>query len=65
MNTFGKYLLGRLREPSTWAGLSVIATLVGVPPGTFDLVHTIVIAGLGLAATVTPDRSASIVTESP
>lgn len=44
------FLLGRLREPSTWAGLSVIATMLGAPPGSVDLVHQIVVGVTGLAS---------------
>lgn len=40
-------ILARLREPSTWAGLSALGLLFGVPPGTLDAVST---AGIALAA---------------
>lgn len=46
----------RLTEPSTYAGLSVLAALFGMPPG---LVETSVqaIAGIGaLAAIVLPEK---------
>lgn len=40
-------IVKRFREPSTWAGLSVLAVLFGVPPGTFELVTQL---GIGLAS---------------
>lgn len=50
-----KKLANRLKEPSTWAGISIIATLFGVPPGTFELVSQLVMAGAGLAAIALPE----------
>jgi hypothetical protein len=41
----------RLREPSTWIGLSVLATIVGIPPGTIA-VATKVIGAVGAIAGV-------------
>jgi len=52
------YLLARLREPSTIAGLGVLATLAGLPPGTVDLVAQIVGGVAGLVAIVKPDQVA-------
>ncbi len=44
-----KSILKRLREPSTWAGLSVIGVLVGLPPGTIEAAGQVVggLAALG------------------
>jgi len=50
-----KAILNRLREPSTWAGLSVLAALVGVPPGTFELVSQVVMGVAGLVAIALPE----------
>jgi len=52
------YILARMREPSTWRGLTLILTAVGVPlaPGVAD---TIVAVGLAVAGTIgaaAPDR---------
>ena len=33
-----KAIIKRLREPSTWAGLSVLGVVFGLPPGTLELV---------------------------
>lgn len=52
-----KALLNRIKEPSTWAGLSVLAALFGVPPGTFELVSQVVMGAAGLAAIALPESS--------
>jgi hypothetical protein len=49
------FLAARLREPSTLAGLSLLATLAGLPPGTVDAGLAAVAAVAGLAAAVLPD----------
>jgi hypothetical protein len=46
-----KIIKSRLREPSTWIGLSVLATIVGIPPGTIA-VATKVIGAVGAIAGV-------------
>lgn len=43
-------ILNRLREPSTMAGLGVLLTLFGVPPGVPELAGQAVAALAGLAA---------------
>lgn len=52
-----KAFLNRLREPSTWAGLSALGVLFGVPPGTFDLAAQVVIGVAGLAGVVMPENT--------
>jgi hypothetical protein len=52
------YVLERMKEPSTWRGLVLLLTALGVPlaPGVSD---AIIAAGLGLAGligAVMPDR---------
>lgn len=42
-------ILERMREPSSWAGVSVLLVLFGVPPGVPELVGQV---GAGLAALV-------------
>lgn len=49
-------ILSRLREPSTWAGLSALGLLFGLPPGTFDAVGQIVAGVAGLAAIFLPEK---------
>ncbi len=50
-----KLILKRLREPSTMAGLAVLATIAGMPPGTADLTVQAVAALAGLAAVMLPE----------
>lgn len=50
------FLLSRLLEPSTWAGLTGLAVALGTPP---DVMHELVQAGAALAslaAIVLPER---------
>lgn len=54
-----KLLLSRLREPSTWAGLSMLAALFGVPPGTVDLIAQVVGGVAALAAMALPEAAAA------
>ncbi len=51
-------ILNRLREPSTWAGLSALGLLIGVPPGTFDAAGQIIAGLSGLAAIFLPESGA-------
>lgn len=52
------YVLERLKEPSTWRGLTLLLTALGIPlaPGVSD---AIIAAGLGIAGligAVMPDK---------
>lgn len=52
------YILERMKEPSTWRGLTLLLTALGVPlaPGLSD---AIIAAGLGIAGligAVMPDK---------
>ena len=49
-------LLTRLREPSTWAGLSVLGVLFGAPEGAMDAVGQIVGGVAALGAIVLAER---------
>lgn len=49
-------VVGRLREPSTWAGLSAMALIFGLPPGTIDAVGQIVGGLAALGAIVLKER---------
>lgn len=46
-----KYIVDRLKEPSSWRGLVMLATAFGVTV-TPDLVTSIVAAGTGLAGII-------------
>ncbi len=50
------FIMKRLREPSTWAGLSIIGAMVGLPPGTVDAVGQIVGGAAALVAIFLPER---------
>lgn len=54
MNAF----FSRLREPSTWAGLSALGLVFGLPPGTLDLLAQIGIGVAGLAGVVLSEKGA-------
>ncbi len=49
-------LLTRFREPSTWAGVSVLLTLFGVPPGVPDALGQLVAGAAALAAVVVREK---------
>ena len=53
-----KTFLDRLREPSTWAGISMLGVVFGLPPGTIDLVGQVIGGVAGLAAVVLGERKA-------
>ncbi len=49
------YVLNRIKEPSTWAALSAIAALFGVPMGSVDAIHAIVGGVAALVAIALPE----------
>lgn len=51
-----KFIINRLKEPSTWAGLSALGVLFGVPPGTLDLIAQVGIGAGGLLAIALKDK---------
>jgi hypothetical protein len=53
------YFLNRLREPSTWSGIGILVSLLGVPATTFGLVQQCVMAGAGLIAIAFPEKPAA------
>lgn len=55
MNPILKNVFKRMKEPSTWAGLGIIAAMLGVPPGTFELVTQIGLGVAGLFAVALPE----------
>ena len=46
-----KYILDRLKEPSSWRGLVMIATASGVSVNP-ELMESIIVAGTGLAGVI-------------
>ncbi len=49
-------ILNKLREPSTWAGIAILGTIFGLPPGTVEAVGQIVGGVAGVAAIVLDER---------
>ncbi len=53
-----KSIIDRLKEPSTWAGLSALGIVFGLPPGTIDLVVQVVVGVTGLASIALGEKKA-------
>lgn len=53
-----KYLLQRAHEPSTWRGIILLVTALGVPiaPALSDAIVTVGLATAGLVGVLTADR---------
>jgi hypothetical protein len=51
------YIFDRLKEPSTWRGITLLLTALGIPfaPGVADLVISAGLAVTGLIGALTPD----------
>lgn len=52
-----RFLINRLREPSTWAGLGVIAGVVGLNPAYIPLINKIGAAAVAVLAVVLPETT--------
>lgn len=52
------YLLSRLREASTWRGIIMLATAIGIPiaPALADMIITFGLSLAGLVGVLVPDR---------
>ena len=52
------YLLERMREPSTWRGIIMLLTAIGVPvaPAMADAIVSVDLAVAGLIGVATPDK---------
>lgn len=50
-------IIKRLREPSTWAGLAVLGTILGLPAGTVEATGQILGGAAALAAIAMGDRA--------
>ena len=52
------YLLERMREPSTWRGIIMLLTAIGVPvaPARADAIVSVGLAVAGLIGVATPDK---------
>ena len=52
------YMIERMKEPSTWRGIVLLLTAIGVPiaPGMADTIIAIGMAVAGLIGVATPDK---------
>ena len=52
------YLLEHMREPSTWRGIIMLLTAIGVPvaPAMADAIISVGLAVAGLIGVATPDK---------
>lgn len=57
MNIF-KTLYNRIKEPSSWAGLSALAIMFGVPVGFIPVIGKIGAAVLAVGAILIPEQPA-------
>lgn len=48
----------RIKEPSTWAGIGILVSFFGVPPGTLELVQQVAVGVAGLVAVFAPESAA-------
>jgi hypothetical protein len=48
-------ILKRIKEPSTWAGITAMGLLFGLPPGTLDAVGMLITGVGAVAAIVMPE----------
>lgn len=49
------WLLKRVREPSTLAGISAIGLMFGLPPGTIDAAAQVIAGAASILAIVVPE----------
>lgn len=54
---FFKYFSSRVAEPSTWAGLSVLAACAGINPAYLTSLQGVVTAVAGAAAVFIPEKN--------
>ena len=52
------YMIERLKEPSTWRGIIMLLTAIGVPvaPAMADAIISVGLAVAGLIGVATPDK---------
>ncbi len=51
------YILARIKEPSTWTALGAIGFMFGLPPGTLDSVHAILVGVASLVGIFLPESA--------
>lgn len=52
-----KKIIRRIKEPSTWAGIGVLAALFGVPVEQYTAVAQAIAAVAGAAAVLMPEKA--------
>lgn len=50
-------IVNRLKEPSTWAGISALGLIFGLPMGTIEAVGQIIGGVAALVAILVPEKS--------
>jgi hypothetical protein len=57
VNAMKANFLNRIKEPSTWAGLSMLGVLFGLPPGTIEGLGQIIGGIAALAAVFMSEKN--------
>lgn len=52
-----KAFINRFKEPSSWAGIAVLATMFGVPSGTAEAVVQAAVAVCAAVAILAPEKA--------
>jgi hypothetical protein len=52
-------ILNRFKQPSTWAAISALGVLFGLPPGTVDLAVQVAVGVAGLAGVALDEKGPS------
>jgi len=50
-------VINRIKEPSTWSGLSILAAMFGLPPGTLDAMVSVGVSVGAIGAIFLPEKS--------
>lgn len=53
------FIKQRLSEPSTWVGMGIIGTALGLPAGTIDAVHMIAGGIMALVGIFLPEKASA------
>lgn len=54
------YLWDRAREPSTWRGITMIATMLGAPAGTIDMTVKVGLIAVGVLGTLPDPKTTGV-----
>ena len=53
-----QFIMNRIKEPSTWAALAVLASMFGIDPGKVQTLGGAAVAVAGAAAVLLPEKKA-------